>query len=66
MADTNANLMKTLGIGQSEWKGTKYWDRTSFVVDPRGIIRKVYEKVNPEGHDKVLLDDIQGMKAKAA
>jgi peroxiredoxin Q/BCP len=66
VADTHAHLMKTLGIGQSEWKGTKYWDRTSFVVDPRGIIRKVYEKVNPEGHDKVLLDDIQGMKAKAA
>jgi len=26
----------------------------------------VYEKVNPEGHEKVLLDDIAGMKAKAA
>jgi len=36
------------------------------VLDPKGVIRKVYEKVNPEGHEKVLLDDIQGMKAKAA
>ena len=34
--------------------------------DPQGIIRKVYEKVNPEGHEKVLLDDIKGMQAKAA
>ena len=66
LSDTDASLMKALGIGQSEWKGTKYWDRTSFVIDPKGIIRKVYEKVNPEGHEKVLLDDIAGLKEKAA
>jgi peroxiredoxin Q/BCP len=66
VSDTNSTLMKQLGIGQAEWKGMKFWERTTFVVDPKGIIRKVYEKVNPDGHEKVLLDDIQGMKAKAA
>jgi peroxiredoxin Q/BCP len=66
LSDTKSDLMKTLGIGQAEWKGMKFWERTSFVVDPKGVIRKVYEKVNPEGHEKVLLDDIKGMKAKAA
>jgi peroxiredoxin Q/BCP len=66
LSDTSATLMKELGIGQSEWKGTKYWDRTTFVVDPKGVIRQVYEKVNPEGHEKVLLDDIQAMQKKAA
>jgi peroxiredoxin Q/BCP len=66
VADTDANLMRTLGIGQAEWKGMKFWERTSFVVDPKGVIRKVYEKVDPEGHEKVLLADIAGMKAKAA
>jgi peroxiredoxin Q/BCP len=66
LSDTSASLMKALGIGQAEWKGTKYWERTSFVVDPAGVIRKVYEKVDPQGHEKVLLDDIQGMMTKAA
>ena len=66
LADTDASLMKALGIGQSEWKGMKFWDRTTFVVDPKGVIRKVYEKVNPEGHEKVLLDDIANLKEKAA
>lgn len=66
VSDTNATLMKQLGLGQSEWKGMKFWERTTFVVDPKGIIRKVYEKVNPDGHEKALLNDIQGMKAKAA
>jgi peroxiredoxin Q/BCP len=66
LADTDASLMKALGIGQSEWKGMKFWERTSFVVDPQGVIRKVYEKVSPEGHEKVLLDDVALMKERAA
>jgi len=64
LADTEATLMKTLGIGQAEWKGMKFWERTTFVVDPGGIIRKVYEKVNPEGHERVLLEDIRALKGK--
>jgi thioredoxin-dependent peroxiredoxin len=66
LSDSDGGLMKALGIGQAEWKGMKFWERSSFVVDPKGVIRKVYEKVNPEGHERVLLDDIEGMKAKAA
>jgi peroxiredoxin Q/BCP len=63
LADTNSELMKTLGLGQSEWKGIRFWERTTFVVDPNGVIRKVYEKVNPEGHERVLLNDISALKA---
>ena len=66
LSDTDANLMKTLGIGQAEWKGMKFWERTSFVVDAKGIIRRVYEKVNPEGHEQALLSDIKQMQEKAA
>ena len=66
LSDREASLMKTLGIPQSEWKGMKFWERTTFVVDPRGVVRKVYEKVNPEGHEQVLLNDIATMKEKAA
>jgi len=64
LADTNAELLKGCGVGQSEYKGTMYWDRTSFVVDPAGIIRKVYAKVNPQGHETVLLDDIKDLKGE--
>ena len=55
LSDTNSTLMKALGLG-----------RSTFIVDPKGIIRKVYEKVNPEGHENVLLEDIKGLKSKAA
>jgi peroxiredoxin Q/BCP len=66
LSDPDASLMKALGIGQSEWKGMKFWERTSFVVDPKGVIRRVNEKVNPEGHERVLLDDIKILQEKAA
>jgi len=63
LADPNHELLDAAGVGQSEYKGTMYWNRTSFVIDPQGVLRKVYEKVNPEGHERVLLDDIKAMQA---
>lgn len=62
LADTSGALMKACGLGQSEWKGMKFWERTSFVVDPEGIVRKVYEKVSPEGHEKILLEDVKALQ----
>ena len=63
LADPNHELLDAAGVGQSEYKGTMYWNRTSFVIDPEGKLRKVYEKVDPNGHERVLLDDIKAMQA---
>ena len=62
LADTDSSLMKSLGLGQAEWKGMKFWERTSFVVDPNGVIGKVYTKVYPEGHEQVLLRDVKALQ----
>jgi peroxiredoxin Q/BCP len=66
LADPSHELLDAAGVGQSDYKGTMYWNRTSFVIDPSGTLRKVYEKVNPEGHERVLLDDIKAMQCQAA
>ena len=66
LADPNHELLTAAGVGQSEYKGTMYWDRTSFVIDPKGILRKTYLKVSPEGHEQVLLADIKAMQSEAA
>jgi len=63
LADPNHELLNAAGVGQSEYKGTMYWNRTSFVIDPEGKLRKIYEKVDPNGHERVLLDDIKAMQA---
>jgi peroxiredoxin Q/BCP len=65
LADTKAELLKAAGVEQSEYKGTMYWNRTSFVIDPGGIVRKVYTNVKPEGHETVLLNDIKELQGKS-
>jgi len=66
LADPQHEFLNESGVGQSDYKGTMYWNRTSFVIDPKGNLRKIYRKVNPEGHEQVLLDDIKAMQANAA
>lgn len=62
LADTEASLLKSAGVGQQEYKGTLYWNRTTFLLDQNGILKKVYENVKPDGHEQMLLDDIAGMQ----
>jgi peroxiredoxin Q/BCP len=58
LADTDKTLLRDAGVGQTEYKGTVYWDRTTLLVDPDGVVRKVYTKVNPNGHEKAVLEDL--------
>jgi peroxiredoxin Q/BCP len=63
LADPHAKLLGALGAGQSEWQGTMYWNRTTWVVDPTGIVRKAYANVKPQGHEEVLLGDIAALQS---
>jgi peroxiredoxin Q/BCP len=62
LADPGAKLLAALGVAQSEWKGTMFWERTTFLVDPTGVVRKVYAKVDPNGHEVAVLKDIAALK----
>lgn len=64
LADPNHELLSAADVGQSEYKGTMYWNRTSFVIDPDGTLRKIYRGVNPDGHEQVLLTDIKEMQGQ--
>jgi peroxiredoxin Q/BCP len=66
LADPQHELLNAADVGQSEYKGTMYWNRTSFVIDPEGKLRKIYRNVNPDGHEQVLLKDIKSMQAQSA
>lgn len=62
LADPQAELLNALGVNKSDYKGTMYWNRTSFLVDPKGTVRKVYESVKVDGHEKAVLEDIKSLK----
>ena len=66
LADPQHELLSAADVGQSEYKGTMYWNRTSFVIDPEGKLRKIYRKESPEGHEQALLNDIKGMQAQGS
>ena len=66
LADPEHKFLNESGVGQSEYKGTMYWNRTTFVIDPEGTLRKIYRGVNPDGHEQILLNDIKAMQGQAA
>lgn len=63
LADPETTLLKSLSVDQVEYKGNLYWSRSTFVVDPTGVIRKVYAGVNPQGHEELLLKDMAELQA---
>jgi thioredoxin-dependent peroxiredoxin len=63
LADPNTELIGSLGIPRGEWNGVKFWERTTFVINPIGVVRMLYAKVNPQGHERILLDEIKVLKA---
>jgi peroxiredoxin Q/BCP len=59
LADPEARLLSAAGIGQVEWQGVSYWNRTTVIVDPSGRVAKIYQDVEPESHaERVYADTI--------
>lgn len=62
LADPKAVLLEKTGIGQKTFKGNLYWNRTTFLIDPKGKIQKIYTNVVPEGHEQIILKDLKELK----
>lgn len=54
-------IQKYAAIGEKTMFGKIYLGilRISYLIDPKGKIRKVYEKVNPESHAQQILNDFK-------
>lgn len=68
LADTDKKIINTYGVwGEKTVHNKTYWGiiRTSFLIDPDGVIKKIYAKVKPEGHaENVLKDMTEGIKSE--
>ncbi len=61
IADTDKSIINAFGVwGEKSMYGKKYMGilRTSFLIDPTGVVQKVYEQVKPAEHAKEILQDI--------
>ena len=61
LSDTEIKVSKAYGVyGEKSFLGKKYFgiNRTTFVIDKKGFIKHVFEKVNPKNHSKEVLGAI--------
>jgi thioredoxin-dependent peroxiredoxin len=59
LADTDHAISDTYGVyGQKKFMGRTYMgvNRTTFLIDEKGKIKKVFEKVKPEEHASEVLE----------
>ncbi len=66
LSDTENKVIEAYGV----WREKSMYGRTfmgiartSFLIDPTGVIKKIYEKVKPEIHAEEVLEDLKAFGA---
>lgn len=62
LADLEKEVVKKYGVwSKKKFMGREYLGtlRTSFLIDPKGVVAKVYEKVKPDIHVEEILNDLK-------
>ncbi len=62
LADPNHSVVQQYG-SVMEYNGMTLAARNTFLIDPTGVIRKVYLKVSPQGHSDEVLADLQQLQS---
>lgn len=67
LADEEKTVVNAYGVwGLKKFMGREYMgtSRTSYLIDPNGIIKKVYENVNPEAHAAIVVTDLKLLRSE--
>jgi peroxiredoxin Q/BCP len=62
LADSGHSVVQKYG-SIMEYNGMTLAERNTFLIDPTGVIRKVYLKVKPQGHSEEVLADLQQLQS---
>ncbi len=65
LADSEKTMVQDYGVwGKKKFMGREYLGtmRTSFLIDPKGKIAKIYESVKPALHAEEVLKDLKSLK----
>jgi peroxiredoxin Q/BCP len=68
LADEDKTVVKAYGVwGKKNFMGKEYEGtlRTSFLIDPKGNIAKIYENVKPEKHAEEVIFDLKKLRTEA-
>ena len=62
LSDPEAKVLRLYDVWKKKslyGRETMSTERTTFLIDEKGIVKKVYSKVNVEGHAKACLMDLK-------
>ena len=62
LSDENKDVIKKYDVwAKKKFMGQEYMGimRTSFLINPKGVIVKIYEKVKPDAHAEDVLQDLR-------
>jgi thioredoxin-dependent peroxiredoxin len=62
LSDTGHTVVQQYG-SVMDHEGMTFAARNTFLIDPSGVIRKVYLKVSPQGHSEEVLADLQQLQS---
>ena len=65
LADESAKVTKLYG-SLTEYQGKKYAARDTFIIDPSGVVRKIYRGVKPNGHSQEVLSALSELQQAKA
>ena len=63
LADPEHAVIDKYGVPIMEHEGVKYAARVSFLIDPTGVVRKVYPKVSAQSHSEEVLADLDQLQS---
>jgi thioredoxin-dependent peroxiredoxin len=62
LADKDGSVAKSYG-SVADYQGKTYAARNTFLIDPSGVVRKVYLKVQPSNHSEEILANLALLQA---
>ena len=65
LADTEATVSELYDVyKEKNWLGKKFMgvNRSTFLIDKDGVIRKVWPKVKPDEHASEVLEEVDALK----
>ena len=63
LSDPDADVIDAYGAWGKKMFGKEGILRKTFLIDPGGVVQKVYGRVTPLGHGKQVLDDLKKLKS---
>ena len=61
LSDEGAKV-STLYDSLTQFQGKQYAARNTFIIDPTGVVKKIYRGVKPTGHSQEVLSDLTNLQ----